>query len=419
MGNKIIRSKMSCRLCRSRKLETVLDLGSTALANEYLSSDTHPQEVYPLRLKQCSSCGHVQLAHVVSKEILFDNYSYVSGTSPSFIKHFSSFASETLEVAAQFRRADPTSSVAVLDIGSNDGTLLMEYKKRGCTICGVEPAANLARRCVEIGLRVEQSYFNKALVSQFLANTEQFDIITANNVMAHIDDLHTIFKGVKKLLLKDGFFVFEVSYLPSVIEKLLFDTIYHEHVDYHHINPLLSYLNGFGLRIFDAKEVSTHGGSVRIYVSHIESLHKPTDSLEKLISNEAVECQSFTHMASRLEKAKKIFKDTLSDLKKQESGRLIAYGVPAKFTTFSYHFDLNKDQVSIAVDDSPLKQNRFTPGKLLPIKSFTDARIVNRDIVLISAWNFSKEITEKLKGFYAGRGLRVVIPLPELQVITL
>ena len=419
MDNKIIRAKMSCRLCRSRRLDTVLDLGSTALANEYLSSDAYPQEVYPLRLKQCSSCGHVQLAHVVNKEILFDNYSYVSGTSPSFVEHFSLYATEALEIVDRFHGVDLGASVAVLEIGSNDGTLLAEYKKRGCVVCGVEPAANLVKQCVEIGLRVEQSYFNKAIVDKFLANNEQFDIITANNVMAHIDDLDAIFNGVTKLLSKDGFFVFEVSYLPTVIEKLLFDTIYHEHVDYHHIRPLTTYLERFGLRIFNAKEVSTHGGSIRIYVAHMESPLKPTGSLEKLISNEAVESQSFAQMALRLERAKKLFQDTLRDLKMQRFGRLIAYGVPAKFTTFSYQFDLNKDQVSNAIDDSPLKQNRFTPGKLLPIKSIADACIVNDDIVLISAWNFSKEITAKLNSLYNGKGLRVVVPLPELQVITL
>jgi SAM-dependent methyltransferase len=355
----------------------------------------------------------------VNKEILFSNYSYVSGTSPSFVEHFSLYATEALEIADRFNDADLGANFAVLDIGSNDGTLLSEYKKRGCTVCGVEPAENLVKQCLENGLRVEQSYFNKAIVNKFLANNEQFDIITANNVMAHIDDLDAIFQGVRKLLSKDGFFVFEVSYLPSVIEKLLFDTIYHEHLDYHHIKPLIICLERFGLRIFNAKEVPTHGGSIRIYVAPMESIHKPTESLERLISNEAVDSKSFAQMSLRLGLAKKLFQDTLYSLKIQRFGRLIAYGVPAKFTTFSYQFDLNKDQVSVAVDDSPLKQNRFTPGKLLPIKSIADACIVNDDIVLISAWNFSKEITAKLKNLYAGKGLRVVIPLPELQVITL
>ncbi len=416
MDNNIIRAKMSCRLCRSRKLETVLDLGSTALANEYLASDAQPQEIYPLRLKQCSSCGHVQLAHVVSKEVLFDNYSYVSGTSPSFVQHFSSYASETIMVASRTSKYNSASSLAVLDIGSNDGTLLSEFKKRGCAVCGVEPANNLVKQCIEIGLRVEQSYFNKTIVGKFLADNELFDIITANNVMAHIDDLDTIFKGIKKLLSKDGFFVFEVSYLPSVIEKLLFDTIYHEHVDYHHLEPLVPYLKRFGLRIFDATEVPTHGGSIRVYVSQIESIHEPTDALAQLISNERVGSKSFARMASRLERAKKSFQETLRVLKGQGYGRLIAYGVPAKFTTFSYQFELNRDEVDIALDDSPLKQNRFTPGKLLPIKSLAEAKINSNDIILISAWNFSKEITAKLLSVYAGTGLRILVPLPKLEV---
>jgi len=181
---------------------------------------------------------------VVSKEILFDNYNYVSGTSPSFVRHFSEYAAETLKVICFHGNAHSPASIAVLDIGSNDGTLLFEYKKRGCNVYGVEPAANLVKHCIEKGLRIEQSYFNKAVVNKFLANDEQFDIITANNVMAHINDLNTIFQGIKKLLSKDGIFVFEVSYLPSVIKNLLFDTIYHEHVDYHHIGPLLNYLRG-------------------------------------------------------------------------------------------------------------------------------------------------------------------------------
>jgi hypothetical protein len=203
------------------------------------------------------------------------------------------------------------------------------------------------------------------------------------------------------------------------MEKLLFDTIYHEHVDYHHLSPLVTYMEKFGLRIFDSKEISTHGGSIRVYVSLNESKHQKSDSLEKLISKERVETQSFVAMAARLTRAKKSFQETLYHLRGQRNGRLIAYGVPAKFTTFSYQFELDKDQVAFAIDDSPLKQNRFTPGKLLPIKRFADASVFSDDIVLISAWNFSKEITAKLGKHYAGKGLRVIVPLPELKVITL
>jgi len=357
---------------------------------------------------------------VISKEILFQNYRYVSGTSPSFVQHFSSYAAETLEKwASNIFNLEATERVNVLDIGSNDGTLLLEYQKRGCTVCGVEPAINLVMQCREIGLRVENSYFNKEIVEKFVANGECFEIVTANNVMAHIDNLDVIFQGVKKILSKNGFFVFEVSYLPKVIEKLLFDTIYHEHVDYHHITPLLTYLEKYGLRIFHAKEVPTHGGSIRIYVCKSKSLHQPTDSLRRLISNEITLQQSFSTMDSRLEQAKKSFQETLYELKKQGYGRILEYGVPAKFTTFSYLFDLNKDQVALAIDDSPLKQNHYTPGKLLPIKSFSNAKIDDNDIVLISAWNFSSEIIAKLKNLYEGKGLRVVVPLPVLQVISL
>lgn len=416
---KPLKPKLSCRLCKSRDLNTVLDLGISALANEYPDTDTNPPQEYPLRLKQCGDCGHVQLAHVVDKKILFDNYLYISGTSPSFINHFKEYAEETLNTYCQFAGEVTNKNINVLEIGSNDGTLMFQYQKRNCRVIGVEPARNLALQCRKNGLKIENTYFNKDLVNKFLKNGEQFDIITANNVMAHIDDLDTIFTGIKRLLSENGFFVFEVSYLPEVIKNLLFDTIYHEHVDYHHLKPLIKYLNKFGLRLFDARMVATHGGSIRIYVSNVESSYVSTYSLEKIVKAELVEKRTFDEMNLRIQTAKFEFQSKLNNLKRKGYSRLIAYGVPAKFTTFSYQFNLSKELVNFAIDDSPLKQGKFTPGKLIPILSFRDAGIKKDDVVLISAWNFHNEIKLKLRDIYKGSGLMVIVPLPRLNVIKL
>ncbi len=410
---------MSCRLCKSRDLNTVLDLGFSALANQYPDADTNPPQEYPLRLKQCRDCGHVQLAHVVNKKILFDNYLYVSGTSQGFINHFSKYAEETLKTYGLVAVRKGNKNINVLELGSNDGTLMFEYQKRNCRVIGVEPAQNLAHQCRKNGLKIENTYFNKDLVNKFLKNGEQFDIITANNVMAHIDDLDTIFAGIKRLLSENGFFVFEVSYLPTVIKNLLFDTIYHEHVDYHHLRPLIKYLNKFGLRLFDARMVPTHGGSIRIYVSNVESSYISTYSLKKIVKAELVEKRTFDQMNLRMQTAKLEFQSKLNNLKRKGYARLIAYGVPAKFTTFSYLFNFSKELVNFAIDDSPLKQGKFTPGKLIPIKSFRDADIKSDDILLISAWNFHKEIMEKLLKIYKGSGLIVLVPLPKLRVVKL
>ena len=229
----------TCRLCGSRDVTLVFGLEPTPPANAFVSESEldREQERFPLDVFFCESCGHVQLLDVVDPRVLFENYVYVSGTSPVFVKHFEDYAAD---VVARFA---PPQDKLVLDIGSNDGTLLSFFKAAGYPVLGVDPAKDIAASATAKGIETKADFFSPAFAQAVRAERGPAAVITANNVFAHIDDLGGVADGVRTLLADDGVFVFEVSYLVDVFEKTLFDTIYHEHLAYHSVRPLIPFFD--------------------------------------------------------------------------------------------------------------------------------------------------------------------------------
>jgi len=231
------RTRESCRLCSSRALERVLSLTPTPPANAFVTAveRDRPQPVFPLDLHFCRDCGHVQLLTVVDPRVLFENYVYVSGTSPVFVRHFEAYADDVMRYFSLEHGA------LAVDIGSNDGTLLGFFQKAGLRILGIDPAKAIAEAATARGIPTIAGFFTPASAARIRAEHGPAAVITANNVFAHIDDLSGVTEGVRSLLSPDGVFVFEVSYLVDVIEKTLFDTIYHEHLCYHSVRPLIPF----------------------------------------------------------------------------------------------------------------------------------------------------------------------------------
>ena len=228
-------TRRRCRLCDSFHLTTVVDLEYTPLANEFVSQEQlaeNPEwlkDEFPLYLAECVVCGHIQLPVVVDPERLFSNYVYVSGTSPVFVKHFENYAETILS------RIDVSDSKLVVDIGSNDGTLLRFFKQAGARVLGIDPAKGIAKKATEEGITTWARFFDDVACSDVLSTSGSASVVVANNVFAHIDDLRSTAERIKRLLCSSGIFVFEVSYLLDVCQNTLFDTIYHEHLSYHHV----------------------------------------------------------------------------------------------------------------------------------------------------------------------------------------
>ncbi|MFH1827146.1 MAG: NAD-dependent epimerase/dehydratase family protein [bacterium] len=402
----------SCQFCKSRKLKKVLDFGSTPPANSFLDKKdlNKKEEKYPLQVFFCKKCHLLQLGHVVNPKILFTNYLYTSSTSPVFIQHFEKYATAT------FERFHLNKNSKVTDIGSNDGILLKPFKKLGVNILGVDPAVNLAEKATMEGIPTIAKFFSPKLAEEIVEKYGNSDVVTANNVFAHIRDLDEIVDGVKILLNENGVFIFEVAYLGDFLEKNYFDTVYHEHLYYHSLSPLKKFFEKKQMNIFDVEKVPTHGGSIRVYVKNSKAKHQIKTSVEKMIKKETEaglnKEQTYLNFAKKIEKNKVLLLKLLKDFKSQGK-RIVGYGAPAKGNTLLNYFNINRDYLDYIVDDSPLKQGLFTPGTHIPVVS--SKKISKKpvpDYILILAWNFAEPIIEKMSD-YEKQGGNFIIPVPE------
>jgi 2-polyprenyl-3-methyl-5-hydroxy-6-metoxy-1,4-benzoquinol methylase len=415
MSKYFVRS--DCRLCNG-SLERVLELNSTPPANEFVRKEfiesKVKQDEFPLFLSRCMKCGHTQLPVVVPPERLFTNYIYVSGTSKVFVDHFEAYAKDVWSVL-RIGHGD-----LIVDIGSNDGTLLKAFKRIGCKVLGVDPARAIAKKASDEGIQTLPEFFTKSLAEKIASDHGKAKVIVANNVFAHADDLRDIAIGVSKLLSYGGIFVFEVSYLPSVLKDNLFDTIYHEHLSYHHLAPLVPFFDSVGLEIFDAKLIPTHGGSIRVYVGFAGRSASPR--MLSILENEKMIGLSdlkdlkslFTEFQNRIDSLGFSLRLLLNEF--HSSGRKIAgFGAPAKVTTLMHQFNIGSGLIDFIVDDSPLKQGLYTPGKFIPVLPTSALYDRNVDYILILAWNFAESIMKTHSKFVVD-SKRFIVPIPEVRV---
>ena len=415
INNSNFTKRDNCRLCSSKSFYSVLKLESTPPANNFVREEdlNKEQKKFPLELYFCQDCSHLQLPYVVNPNFLFDDYVYVSGTSPVFIKHFGDYANSLIH------NYTPSRNNIIIDIGSNDGTFLKFFKDKGYEVLGIDPAIEISKKANEKGIKTINSFFDHKLAKQLNLNYPKASIISANNVFAHADDLAEILKGVREILSNDGIFVFEVSYLLDVFEKNLFDTIYHEHLSYHSVKPLEKFFKNNNMQLIDVQRISTHGGSIRGIAQLKEGVRKVGSSVGEIISMEEEKqidkISTFRDFAENINKLKEELTTTLLNLKKKNK-KIAGFGAPAKATTLMYQFDLNKNIIDFIIDDNPLKQNTFTPGLHVPVLSSDALEYQKPDYLLILAWNFADSIIEKNKD-YLNSGGHFIIPLPEIKII--
>lgn len=402
----------NCRLCLSPLNEPILKFPDTPLANEFLKTK-EAQDKFPLQVCCCDNCGHYQLNETVDPERLFRHYLFVSGTSKVNVEHFKKYAHTIYNHV--FHKNKP--KLKALDIASNDGVLLQHLKNLGVEVIGIDPAKNIADEATKNGIPTIPEFFTKECSHKILSKYGQFDIITANNVFAHVPDMIGFIKGVRNLLNRSGVFSFEVSYFGDVCDRTLLDTIYHEHSSYHTLTPLKTFLSTHGLQINNVERIDTHGGSIRVHAVRDDIVYQPfinNINLNIMLSEEK-------YIKLRVEKLikdiEKLGIDLNNQLKmvKQEGKSIAIYGTPAKATTLMYALDIDETMIDFAIEDAPLKQGTFTPGKHIPVFSFSILLERKPDVVLILAWNFAPSIIEKCKANgYKGK---FIIPLPELRVV--
>ncbi|MFK8049368.1 MAG: class I SAM-dependent methyltransferase [Halioglobus sp.] len=407
--------RSDCRLCHSTDVEKVLSLAPTPPANELLSlcSDASNQEKFPLDLYFCNRCYHLQLFNVVSPQRLFGNYVYVSGTTPSFRHHFQEYAKNVVE---EYGVDDGS---LVVDIGSNDGTLLSSFKHLGMRVQGVDPAKDIALTADANGIDTIVDFFTPEVARQIRDVKGTAKIVVANNVFAHIDDLHAILAGVDVLLHSTGLLVLEVSYLKDVIEKTLFDTIYHEHLDYHSVGSLKSFFDSNGFDIVDVVAIESHGGSIRVVVQRRNGGHEIKPAVASTIAQENAAglylADTYRDYDRKITELGNALTALITDIK-HEGKSIAAYGLPAKATTLMHQFNIGAEAIDYVVDDSPLKQGLYSPGYGIQIDNSERLKADMPDYIIILAWNFAQPIIENLKWFLEAGGV-IIVPLPEIQIV--
>lgn len=406
--------RTTCRLCGGPDLEPALSLTPTPPANAFVAPDraTSEQPAYPLDVFLCRGCAHVQLLDVVDPAVLFENYVYVSGTSPVFVRHFQEYASDVV------RRHQPPAGGLVVDIGSNDGTLLGFFKDAGFNVLGIDPARKIAEAATKNGIETRADFFSPKLAQRIVSERGPASVITANNVFAHADDLAGIADGIRTLLAPGGVFVFEVSYLVDVFEKTLFDTIYHEHLAYHTVKPLVPFFRAHGLELTAAERVPSHGGSLRGFVRHGQGPGSRAPSIADLIALEEKRgldrAEGFQVFGRRINGLRTQLTTLLHRLK--AAGKSIAgFGAPAKATTLLHHFGIGPDQLDFIADDSPWKQGLLSPGLHIPVLPSSAIYESRPDYLLLLAWNFAEPIMGK-HGAFSESGGRFIVPLPDVAI---
>ena len=408
---------MKCRFCDEQLIHSVVDLGMTPLANAYLDSKSLQQEelFYPLRVFVCHKCLLVQLTESVeSPKQLFSNYLYFSSNSKTWLKHTEQLAVNLIE---KFLLDEKNQ---IIEIASNDGYLLKHFKNKNIPILGVEPAENIAKFAEEKGIKTINKFFGLKTANELKQSGYGADLLIAINVLPHVPNLKDFVEGIKEILKPNGVCMIQFStYMLPFLHDTEFDSIYHEHYSYFSLLSVQKILSTFQLEIFDVDELSIHGGSLRIYVKHLEnSKNKVDKKVNNLIKKEieagldlASNYESFSKRAT--ESKLKIWDFFISA--KRNNKKIIGYGAPAKGNTMLNFCGIGTEIIEYTVDISPHKQGLFLPGTHIPIKKPESIKETKPDYVLILSWNFKDEIIQQMN-YIRDWGGKFVVLHPKIEI---
>ena len=407
-------SKEQCVLCNGRTLIKLTNFPPTPIANQLLDpklSKSLSQKRFPLNLCMCSSCCHIQIDTLIDPNILFSDYPYLSNSGSAMSKRLDALAEKYIK-EFQLKESD-----FVLEIGSNDGYLLSKFQEIGCTVLGIDPAIIPTNLATQNGVPTIVDFFSSKVASNLRGTYPLPKIIIANNVLAHSNELQDIFKGIFELMNEETTAIIEFSYVLDVYEKLLFDTIYHEHTSYHSLLPLSIFLNSLGLKVIHFERFAAHGGSARVYLALKSSNRSISASVLQASQREESiklhDVASWKTFQIRIDKLSREIKSVITTMK--SSGQtLIGYGVPAKFSSLFHILNLSEDKFDFIVDDNPYKVGKFAPGTSIIVSDPDLLPVV--DNVIIFSWNYSDSIIEKLLNRNNVRR-HIIVPLPEFRVI--
>ncbi|MCK9403279.1 MAG: class I SAM-dependent methyltransferase [Chitinophagaceae bacterium] len=402
-----------CLICNS-DISPFISYGDMPIANGFLSPDKFQNEYFfHMQVAHCENCSMVQLIETPDREMMFnENYAFFSGTSLAMKQHFKEFAED---VNKRFlNNQDPF----VVEIGSNDGIMLQNFKEWGIRHLGIEPSANVAKVAMEKGINTIVDFFDEALANKIVAENGQADAFIAANVMCHLPYFHSIVAGISKLIKKTGIVVFEDPYLGDVIEKISYDQIYDEHTFLFSVSSINFIFKEHGMEVIDVIHQETHGGSMRYIIGHKGERDISKEAIQQMSKENSLGLnnpETYIQFRQNCESSKKLFKNLLVDLKSQ--GKTVAgYGATSKSTTILNYSDIGPDLIKYICDNTPIKQGKYSPGKHIPIVPIETFRGNYPEYVVLFAYNHAKEIMEKEKEFTANGG-KWILYVPNVHII--
>jgi SAM-dependent methyltransferase len=406
--------RTTCRACGGTDLGEFLALGPTPLANAFLQREEEfaDESVFPLDVFLCKGCSLVQLLDVVDPEVLFGSYVYVTGTSDTMAQHNTEYAEQVVNTL------DAQAGDLIIEVASNDGSLLSRFQPFGMRTLGVEPASNIAAIAREAGVPTVEEFFGLEVAAAVRRESGAATAVIANNVLAHVDDPRDFLSGCRELLADDGRVIVEVPYLRDLLERLEYDTIYHEHLCYFSVTALMYLFSAAGLSIDRVQRIPVHGGSLRVYASRAEQRTDHAPEALKMADEETVRgltrFSRFERFAREVEANREELLALLGRLR-DEGHQLAAYGAPAKGNTLLNYCGIGTELLPYTVDKNPLKVGSFTPGMHLPVRPVSALVEDRPDFTLILAWNFATEIVYQESLYRAGGG-RFLLPIPKPRV---
>jgi SAM-dependent methyltransferase len=406
--------RSTCQICDSEDLRPFLDFGDVPLAGGFLKKeDLHRDALYPQTICFCEQCKEVQVKEIVPAEVLFRDYRYVSSTTQTLRDHFERYAKEMAERFLAQRSF-------VVEFGSNDGVLLKPFRDLGIQALGVEPAVNISQLARDQGCEVINDFFNTTVAAAIVITRGHADLICANNIFAHIDDMHEPMRAIRHLLKPDGVFVCEVHYLLDLIKSFQYDMFYHEHIMHHSLRALSYLLNRYDMEVFDVKRVTTHSGSIRVYSQKRGSGRQPVSSdvgeLLALEEKEGIyEFETFVEFSKGVHQRRHQLIELVRNLR-AEGKRIVGYGASGRATVHMNFCNFGTDDVEYVVDASHEREGRYIPGVHVPIVNPRVLETDRPDYALVFAYNYMDEIVKKETAFLS-RGGKFIVPLPEPMIL--
>ena len=405
----------TCRFCATPLEHEFVNLGLSPISNAFVKPDQagEKEPFYPLHAFVCSECFLVQLEEFESPDEIFSDYVYFSSYSDSWLAHAMRFVEGATE------RFGLSSDSLVVEVASNDGYLLQYFVERDVPVLGIEPASNVAEVARKAGVDTIDEFFGVALAERLRDEGRTCDLLVGNNVLAHVPDINDFVGGLKVILAESGVLSMEFPHLLKLIQQTQFDTIYHEHFSYLSLTSVQKIFDHHGLQIFDVDELTTHGGSLRVFAQHPDGKQATTGAVEKVLNDERqANLDSLSGYQNFSEKVAKVKEDLLAFLEtaRSEGKTVVGYGAPAKGNTLLNFCGVGPDSIQYTVDRSPYKQDHLLPGVHIPVHAPEHIDTTKPDYVLILPWNLQEEIMQQLSHIKDWGG-QWVVPIPELQIL--